>query len=259
MSEYDVIVIGSGPGGHVCAIRCAQLGLKTAIVEKYSTLGGTCLNVGCIPSKAWLDSSERFYEAKHFHAHGINVKDLSLDFSQMGKRVQNSVSSITKGVEFLMKKNKIHVHEGMGSFQDAHSILVSGKKQETIRGKHIVLATGSKPVGPKGIPIDKKRIITSTEALFLKEKPESLVVVGGGVIGLEMGSVFNRLGTKVTVVEYGDHLIPSMDVDLGKELMRVLKRQGFTFHLETAVQSVKNAGKSTKIVAKSKGGGNSQP
>ena len=254
-NEYDVIVIGSGPGGYVCAIRCAQLGLQTALVEKYSTLGGTCLNVGCIPSKAWLDSSERFYQAaRHFDLHGIKVENLSLDFNKMRGRVEKVVGTITKGVEFLMKKNKITVYQGIGSFQDAHTVHIAGEKEEIIKGKNIVIATGSKPASLPGIEIDEKRIITSTKALYLSQRPRSMVVIGGGVIGLELGSVFCRLGTKVTVVEYADRLLPSMDHALGKELLRVLKRQGMQFHLKTAVQSVANTGDQTEITAQDQKG-----
>ena len=254
MKEYDVIVIGSGPGGYVCAIRCAQLGFQTALVEKYPTLGGTCLNVGCIPSKAWLDSSERFEEIKHLGGHGIQVKHPSYNFSKMRSRVEKVVSTITQGVDFLMKKNKITVHQGLGQFADAHTITITGPRVETIKGKNIVIATGSKPAPLPGIKIDKKRIITSTEALALRECPSSLAVIGGGAIGLEMGSVFGRLGAQVTVVEYADSLIPSMDRALGKELLKVLRKQGLKFHLETAVQSVENTGPSTILTGKNKRG-----
>lgn len=253
-NEFDVIVIGSGPGGYVCAIRCAQLGMKTALVEKYKTLGGTCLNVGCIPSKAWLDSSERFFEASHhFKDHGIEVENLKLDFPKMRERVEAVVSQITKGVEFLMKKNKITVLEGTGSFKDANTVSVSGSEY---KAKNIVIATGSKPASFPGMEIDKKRIISSTEALYLKDKerPKSLTVIGGGVIGLEMGSVFQRLGTEVTVVEYADSILPTMDRELGKEMMKVLKKNGVKFHLNTAVQNVENTGDSTKVTAKTKDG-----
>ena len=227
MQEYDYIVIGSGPGGYVSAIRAAQLGLKTAIVEKYSTLGGTCLNVGCIPSKAWLDSSERYHDTvKTYQDHGIVVKDVKLDFDRMSKRVQKVVSDTCAGVEFLMKKNKIDVHQGVGSFVDANTILVKGKEEVQIKGKNIVIATGSKPTALPFIEIDKERVITSTEALKLPEKPEHLIVIGGGVIGLELGSVFSRLGSKVSVVEYADSIIPTMDKDMGKHLMKSLSKRG---------------------------------
>lgn len=252
--SFDVIVIGSGPGGYVCAIRCAQLGMKTALVEKYKTLGGTCLNVGCIPSKAWLDSSEKYHEAvNHFDMHGIEVGAINLDFSRMRKRVEDVVSQITKGVEFLMKKNKITVLTGTGSFKDANTVTVGGKD---FVAKNIVIATGSKPASFPGMEIDKRRIISSTEALYLKDKvpPNSMTVIGGGVIGLEMGSVFQRLGTKVTVVEYADSILPTMDRELGKEMMKVLKKNGMTFHLATAVKNVENLGDKTKVVAETKDG-----
>ena len=254
MSEYDVIVIGSGPGGYVCAIRCAQLGLKTAIVEKYSTLGGTCLNVGCIPSKAWLDSSEHFHQAGQLHTHGIKTGELSLDFPKMRNRVNKVVKTITKGVEFLMKKNQITVYHGLGQFQDDHTISVVGEKTVAIKGKNIIIATGSRPASLPGMAIDKKRIISSTEALALSELPKSLAVIGGGAIGLEMGSVFARLGTEVSVVEYADHLIPTMDHALGKELQKILSKQDMKFQLKTAVQSVTSTGDQTEITAKNQKG-----
>src|SRR5690606_10461101 len=239
--EYDVIIIGSGPGGYVCAIRCAQLGMKTAIVEKYSTLGGTCLNVGCIPSKAWLDSSERYHETVHTHAdHGINVSKVELDFKKMKERVRSVVNDNVGGVSFLMKKNKVDVHQGLGSFKSANEVVVKGEKGETvISGKKIVIATGSKPSTLPGIEIDKKVVLTSTEALFLEKQPKSLVVIGGGVIGCEMASVFARLGTKVTIVEYADSLIATMDKDMGKVLTKTFKKDGIEILTGHAVQSAK--------------------
>lgn len=190
MQNYDVVVIGSGPGGYVGAIRCAQLGLKTAIIEKYSTLGGTCLNVGCIPSKALLDSSEHYHNAeKNFDKHGIDLSNLKVNMEQMIKRKNEVVSQTCDGVKFLMDKNKIDVYEGVGSFEDANTIVIKGKKEEKIQAKNTIIATGSKPNYFPGMEPDKKRIITSTEALELKEVPKKLVVIGGGVIGLELGSV----------------------------------------------------------------------
>ncbi|MBO6516354.1 MAG: dihydrolipoyl dehydrogenase [Bacteroidia bacterium] len=253
--KYDVVVIGSGPGGYVAAIRCAQLGMKTAIVEKYNTLGGTCLNVGCIPSKALLDSSEHYHAAGHkFEKHGIELKDLKVNFPQMLKRKDEVVTQMTKGVDFLMKKNKIDVHVGVGSFIDKNTILVSGEKEEKIEAVNVIIATGSKPSSLPGMEIDKDRIISSTEALKLPEIPKSLVVIGGGVIGLELGSVYARLGTKVSVVEYMDSIIPTMDRGLGKELTRVLKKLGFKFHLSHKVTSVENKGKSVTVKAEGKKG-----
>lgn len=252
VKEYDVVIIGSGPGGYVCAIRCAQLGLKTAIVEKYSTLGGTCLNVGCIPSKAWLDSSERYHETVHTHGdHGINVSKVELDFTKMRDRVRSVVNDNVGGVSFLMKKNKVDVHTGIGSFKSANEVLVKGEKSETvIRGKNIVIATGSKPSTLPGIEIDKKVVVTSTEALFLDKQPKSLVVIGGGVIGCEMASVFARLGTKVTIVEYADGLIATMDKDLGKVLTKTFKKDGIEILTGHAVSSAITKKNKAVVIAK---------
>ncbi len=253
--KYDVVVIGSGPGGYVAAIRCAQLGMKTAIVEKYSTLGGTCLNVGCIPSKALLDSSEHFHAAQHkFEKHGIELENLKVNFPQMISRKQGVVDQMTKGVDFLMKKNKIDVHTGMGSFVNKNTILVKGEEEVTLETDKVIIATGSKPASLPGMEIDKDRIISSTEALSLPDLPESMVIIGGGVIGLELGSVYARLGTKVDVVEYMDSIIPTMDRGLGKELNRVLKKLGLKFHLSHKVTSVTNNGKSVTVKAEGKKG-----
>lgn len=253
--NYDVIIIGSGPGGYVCAIRCAQLGMKTAIVEKYNTLGGTCLNVGCIPSKAMLDSSHQYHDAVHkFSDHGINIGTPKIDFKQMVARKQGVVDQMTKGVEFLMKKNKIDTYTGMGSFIDANTIQVEGEKTEKLTGKNIIIATGSKPSSIPGIEIDKKRVITSTEALELKEIPKHLIVIGGGVIGLELGSVYRRLGAEVSVVEYAPSIIASMDASLGKEMGRVMKKQGMKLHLGHKVTGVTAKGKTVTITAEGKKG-----
>ncbi len=239
---YDVVVIGSGPGGYICAIRCAQLGLKTAIVEKYKSLGGTCLNVGCIPSKALLDSSEHYFNAVHqMESHGINVGKVEMDAKKMFERKKNVVDTVSKGVSYLMSKNKIDVHYGMGSFIDSTHIKVKGDEGETtLESKYFVIATGSKPITPAAFNYDKKRIITSTEALVLGEIPKSMVIIGAGVIGLELGSVYARLGAKIDVVEFTDKIIGTMDVDCGKELQKVLKKEGFTFHLNHAVTTVKS-------------------
>ncbi len=251
--KYDIVVIGSGPGGYVAAIRCAQLGMKVAIIEKYKTLGGTCLNVGCIPSKALLDSSEHFHAAQHkFEKHGIEVTGLKVNLPQMMSRKDGVVEQMTKGIEFLMKKNKIDVHIGVGSFVSSTSILVSnGDEQKTLTADKVIIATGSKPMSLPGMEIDKKRIISSTEALKLDKIPDHIVVIGGGVIGMEMGSVYARLGSKVSVVEYMDSLIPSMDADLGKELKRVLKKLGFDFYLGHKVSSVVSKG--NKVTVKAEG------
>lgn len=252
---YDVVVIGSGPGGYICAIRCAQLGLKTAIIEKYKSLGGTCLNVGCIPSKALLDSSEHFFNAAHQMAdHGINIGKVEMDAKKMFERKKNVVDTVSKGVSYLMSKNKIDVHYGVGSFIDSSNIKVNGEKGEsTLTSKYFVIATGSKPITPAAFNYDKKRIITSTEALVLGEIPKSMVIIGAGVIGLELGSVYARLGAKIDVVEFTDKIIGTMDVDCGKELQKVLKKEGFTFHLNHAVTTVKST--KTKVTVEFKQNG----
>ena len=257
MSQFDVTVIGSGPGGYVAAIRCAQLGFKTALIEKYSTLGGTCLNVGCIPSKALLDSSEHFHNAAHnFENHGIIIDAPKADLGRMIARKNEVVDQTTKGINFLMDKNKVTVFEGLGSFESATKIKISKKdgSSESIESKYTIIATGSKPSNLPFITLDKERIITSTEALNLKEIPKHLVVIGGGVIGLELGSVYLRLGSEVTVVEFMDKIIPTMDGALSKELTKVLKKQGMKFMLSTGVQSVERNGDSVKVTAKDKKG-----
>jgi dihydrolipoamide dehydrogenase len=254
MSVYDAIVIGSGPGGYVAAIRLAQLGKKTALIEKYSALGGTCLNVGCIPSKALLDSSEHFHQAKHqFTAHGIEIKELKLDFKKMVQRKADVVSQTVDGIRFLMKKNKITVYQGQGSFKDAKNIIITKDdgSTEIISGDKIIIATGSKPSTLKGVVIDKKRILTSTEALKLEEVPKHLLIIGGGVIGLELGSVYARLGSKVSVIEYAEGIIPSMDRSLGKELQKILQKQGFDFYLKHGVTSVTSKDNQVTIKATS--------
>jgi len=232
--QYDVVVIGSGPGGYVAAIRCAQLGLKTAIIEKYDSLGGTCLNVGCIPSKALLDSSEHYHNAAHaFAAHGIKVDNLAVDIDQMMKRKVEVVNANTSGIAFLMKKNKIDVYHGLGSFKDKNTISIkkADNIEQEITSKNVIIATGSKPSTLPFIKTDKRRIITSTEALALTEIPKHLVLIGGGVIGLELGSVYARLGSKVSVIEFMDSIIPTMDRGLGRELLKVLKKLGMEFYL----------------------------
>ena len=254
MKEYDVVIIGSGPGGYICAIRCAQLGMKVAIIEKYKTLGGTCLNVGCIPSKAWLDSSEKYHELNHsFDDHGISAGNIALDFNKMRDRVKKVVSDVSGGITFLMKKNKIDTYIGMGSFKDANTVMIKSEKEVIeIKGKKIVIATGSKPSSLPGVEIDKKRIITSTEALVLSELPKKLIVIGGGVIGLELSSVFRRLGTEVTVVEFADSIIATMDSELSKNLHKILKKDGVEFHLGHGVTEVKSDGKKVTMKAKDK-------
>ncbi len=253
MNKYDVTIIGSGPGGYVAAIRCAQLGFKTAIIEKYKTLGGTCLNVGCIPSKALLDSSEHFHVAKHnFGKHGIIINEPKVDLSKMMERKEEVINQTCDGIDYLMKKNKIDVLKGIGSFIDNKTIKIKGEKENTIQSDKVIIATGSKPNFFPGMEPDKERIITSTEALSLKEIPKELIVIGGGVIGLELGSVYARLGSKVTVVEYADSLIPTMDKTLGKELMKVLKREGFKFNFNHSVEKVTRNKNRVVVSAKNK-------
>ncbi|MFN8417254.1 MAG: dihydrolipoyl dehydrogenase [Cytophagaceae bacterium] len=256
--QYDVVVIGSGPGGYVAAIRCAQLGMKTALIEKYNTLGGTCLNVGCIPSKAMLDSSEHYYNATHtFKEHGIDVKEVQANLKQMVARKAGVVKQTCDGIVYLMKKNKIDVLTGVGSFVDKNTIKVTaadGSVKE-IKTAKTIIATGSKPTSLPTVPIDKKRIITSTEALELTEIPKHMVVIGGGVIGMELGSVYARLGSKITVIEYFDSLIPSMDKSLGKELQKVLKSHlGFEFMFQHKVTGATAKGKEVTVTAEDKDG-----
>ena len=256
MNSFDVTVIGSGPGGYVAAIRCAQLGFKTAIIEK-SNLGGTCLNVGCIPSKALLDSSEHYHNAVHnFTAHGIELEKPKVNFGQMIQRKTEVVDANVKGIEYLMNKNKIEVFNGLGSFKDTTHVLVTKEdgSTEEIESKYIIIATGSYSTELPFAKTDKQRIITSTEALELKEIPKHLVVIGGGVIGLELGSVYLRLGSEVTVVEFMDRIIPGMDSGLSKELTKVLKKQGMKFHTSTKVTEVINNGSNVTVKAEDKKG-----
>ncbi|MGK0411926.1 MAG: dihydrolipoamide dehydrogenase [Polaribacter sp.] len=253
--KYDIIVIGSGPGGYIAAIRASQLGKKVALIEKYATLGGTCLNVGCIPSKALLDSSHHYYDAvHHFEEHGISVEKPTFDFTKMVARKANVVETTTGGIKYLMDKNNIDVFEGMGSFEDATHVKItkSDATSEIIEGTNIIIATGSKPANLPFIQLDKDRIITSTEALKLKEVPKHLIVIGGGVIGLELGSVYKRLGADVTVVEYMDKIVPGMDADVSKELQKVFKKQGIKFATSHKVNSVERNGDSIVVKATDK-------
>lgn len=255
MDAFDVVVIGSGPGGYVSALRCAQLGLKTALIEKYNTLGGTCLNVGCIPSKALLDSSEHYHNAQHnFTDHGIEISGLKANLAQMIARKNEVVSQTCAGVKFLMDKNKVTVYHGLGSFVDANTIQISGEQNTQITGKNIIIATGSKPNYFPGMEPDKKRIITSTEALNMTEIPKKMLVIGGGVIGLELGSVYARLGTTVEVIEFAPSILPTVDAGVGKEFTKILKKEGFKFHLEHKVLGVKNKGKHVELTAENKKG-----
>ena len=256
MKSYDVAVIGSGPGGYVAAIRCAQLGMNVAIIEKYATMGGTCLNVGCIPSKALLDSSHHYEDAvKHFDTHGIELPvEVKVNLEKMMARKQSVVDQTTVGIEFLMKKNNIKVYQGIGAFKDATHINISGAETQEIEAKHTIIATGSKPSTLPFAAVDKERIITSTEALKLKEIPEHLIIIGGGVIGLELGQVYKRLGADVTVIEYMDRIIPTMDKGLSKELNKVLKKQKFKINTAHKVTSVQRNGDTVTVTAENKKG-----
>lgn len=257
METFDITVIGSGPGGYVAAIRSAQLGYKTAIIEKYNTLGGTCTNVGCIPTKALLDSTHHYADAlSSFAAHGIEYSDLRLNVEQLFKRKSEVVTKNTQGLDFLMRKNKITVFHGSGSFVNNETLkIVHDDQTETvINSDKFIIATGSKPSTIPGITIDKQRIITSTEALELKEKPESIVIIGGGVIGVEMASIFNRIGTKVTILEYVDNLIATMDSELGKALSKILTKEGVEIKLQQAVYKAENLGNTAKVYFKNKKG-----
>ena len=252
MSSFDVVIIGSGPGGYVSAIRCAQLGFKTAIIEKYATLGGTCLNVGCIPSKALLSSSHHYEELQHFADHGIEVSGVvKVNLEKMIARKQAVVDQTSGGVKFLMDKNKITVFEGLGSFVDATHVAITKADgtSETIEAKNIIIATGSKPSNLPFIKLDKERIITSTEALKLPEVPKHLIIIGGGVIGIELGQVYLRLGAEVSVVEFMDRIIPGMDAALSKELTKVLKKQGMKFYNSHKVQLVERKGETVIVKA----------
>lgn len=257
MEKFDVTIIGSGPGGYVAAIRCAQLGMKTAIIERYNTLGGTCLNVGCIPSKALLDSSEQYHDATHkFAEHGIEVKDIKVNLKQMIKRKGDVVKQTSDGINFLMKKNKITVFNGHGSFANKNTIEITGAdgKKSQIESAKTIIATGSKPSSLPGIEIDKKRVITSTEALELTEIPKHMIIIGGGVIGLELGSVYARLGAKISVVEFTGGIISTMDGALGKELQKSLKKLGFEFYFNHKVTGAAAKGKEVTVTAENSKG-----
>jgi dihydrolipoamide dehydrogenase len=254
--KYDVTIIGSGPGGYVAAIRCAQLGMKVAIIERYPTLGGTCLNVGCIPSKALLDSSEHFHNAeKKFADHGISLDNLKADMAKMIQRKNDVVSQTCAGVKYLMDNNKIDVFTGHGKFIDKNTVAVHDKSDmskvlQTLSTDKVIIATGSKPICPPAFNYDKKRIISSTEALQLAEIPKSVLVIGAGVIGLELGSVWARLGAEVQVVEYSDAVLGGMDLELGKEMNKVLRKElKFKFHLGHKVESVTSDGNQVTLTA----------
>jgi dihydrolipoamide dehydrogenase len=249
MATYDLVVIGTGPGGYVCAVRAAQLGMKVAVVEKEATLGGTCLNIGCMPSKALLHASEMFEEAAHsFAKMGVSVPAPKLDLPSMMNFKQQGIDGNVRGVEFLMKKNKIDVIHGTGKILSAGKIAVSGSETQLVEAKNIVIATGSDIARLRGIEIDEKRIVSSTGALSLDKVPEKLLIVGAGVIGLELGSVWHRLGAQVTVVEFLDRILPGMDGEIAKQFQRILEKQGFVFKLGAKVTGVDTSGKT--LVAK---------
>jgi len=242
MSEkFQAVVIGGGPGGYVCAIRLAQLGIKTACIESRGSLGGTCLNIGCIPSKNLLNFSENFHKVKNFSKIGIEVGEVKLNLEKMMKNKDKAVNILTKGVEFLLKKNKVTYYKGLGSFKTSNqiSIIDKEKKAIVIESEKTIISTGSEPVSLPGVKFDEKVIISSTGALSLKAVPKKMVIVGGGYIGLEMGSVWSRLGSEVHVVEFLDHITPGMDKEISLEFMKILKKQGIKFHMETKVKSIK--------------------
>ena len=250
MSEkFDVTVIGGGPGGYVCAIRLSQLGFKTACVEFRGSLGGTCLNVGCIPSKSLLNLSENFSKAKNFQKLGIEISDLKLNLDKMMQNKEKAVTILTKGVEFLFKKNKVSYFKGIGKFKSKNKILIIDKnnQENLIETTNTVIATGSEPTSIPGINFDENKILSSTGALSLKEVPKKMLVVGGGYIGLEMGSVWSRLGSEVHVIEFLDHIIPGMDREISKEFMKILSKQGIKFHLKTKVEKISKSNKSVLI------------
>ncbi len=238
--RFQAVVIGGGPGGYVCAIRLAQLGLKTACIESRGSLGGTCLNVGCIPSKSLLNLSEEFHKVKNLSSKGIEIGDVKLNLSKMMKSKDKAVTVLTKGVEFLFKKNKVNYYKGTGSFKSKNEILIKDdKNNETlIQSDKIIIATGSSPVSLPEIKFDEKIIVSSTGALKLEQVPKKMIVVGGGYIGLEMGSVWSRLGSEVQVVEFLDHITPGMDKEISTEFMKILKKQGIKFHMQHKVEKV---------------------
>ena len=240
MSEkFDVTIIGGGPGGYVCAIRLSQLGLKTACIESRGTLGGTCLNIGCIPSKSLLNLSENFHKAKNFEKLGIETGEIKLNLEKMMKNKDKAVTVLTKGVEFLFKKNKVTYFKGTGSFKNKNQIsIINNKEETTIETKNTILSTGSEPVSLRGIEFDEEKILSSTGALSISKLPKKMVVVGGGYIGLEMGSVWSRLGTEVQVIEFLDHITPGMDKEISTEFMKILKKQGIKFVLKTKVEKI---------------------
>jgi len=254
--KFQAVVIGGGPGGYVCAIRLAQLGLKTACIESRGTLGGTCLNVGCIPSKSLLNLSEEFHKVQNLSNKGIEIGEVKLNLSKMMKSKDKAVTILTKGVEFLLKKNKVTYFKGTGSFKSKNEVSIKDEKnKETIiSSEKIIIATGSVPVSLPGIDFDEKIIVSSTGALKLEKVPKKMVVVGGGYIGLEMGSVWSRLGSEVHVIEFLDHITPGMDKEISQEFMKILKKQGINFHMQHKVELVKTNGSGAIISTKDKDG-----
>ena len=254
MEEFDITVIGSGPAGYVCAIRAAQLGYNVCCIEKGQTLGGTCLNIGCIPSKSLLHSSHLYDQASDLKKLGINFDNVSFDLSKIMEKKSESVESLTKGVEFLFKKNKINRKSGFAKLKNINEIeILSGEKSETIKSAKIIIATGSEVSSPNGVVIDEKDILSSTGALSLQSVPNHLVVIGAGYIGLEMGSVWSRLGSKVTVIEYADRILPGMDTEVSSSFQKILIKQGFDFKLSTALRSVSKEDDSLAVSVENKG------
>ena len=257
MSEkFQAVVIGGGPGGYVCAIRLSQLGIKTACVDAGGKLGGTCLNIGCIPSKSLLNLSENFYKAKNFSNLGIEVGQIKLNLDKIMKNKNKAVDTLTKGVEFLFKKNKVTYFKGIASFQSEKKILIKDQKKidTIIEADNVIISTGSEPLSLPGIEFDEEIIISSTGALSLQKIPKKMIIVGGGYIGLEMGSVWLRFGTEVHVVEFLDHITPGMDREISKEFMKILQKQGMKFHLQTKLESIKKDNNGAKVIAKNKDG-----
>jgi len=255
MSEkFQAVVIGGGPGGYVCAIRLSQLGIKTACVESKDTLGGTCLNIGCIPSKNLLNFSEKFYSAKNFSNLGIEVGKIKLNLDKVMKNKDKAVDALTKGIEFLFKKNKVTYYKGIASLKSSNQISVASSKNKEIiiETENVIISTGSEPASLPGIKFDEKVIVSSTGALSLNTVPKKMVVIGGGYIGLEMGSVWSRLGSEVHVIEFLDHITPGMDKEISKEFMKILQKQGINFHLETKVESIKKNNKGVIILTSDK-------
>jgi len=254
--KFQVVVIGGGPGGYVCSIRLAQLGYKTACIDSRGVLGGTCLNVGCIPSKSLLNLSEKFYSTKHFTEKGIEVGHVKLNLEKMMKNKDMAVSTLTKGVEFLLKKNKVTYIKGYGSFKTTNKISVidNNKKEKIIEAEKTVICTGSESISLPKVDFDEKKILSSTGAISLKSVPKKMVVIGGGYIGLEMGSVWSRLGSEVHVIEFLDHITPGMDSEISKEFLKILQKQGIKFHLKSKVESIKKTPKVITVKTSNKEG-----